>query len=175
MFADDFPSPRLDNIMNELCHGVVLDIGPGSGFQLKRFKGAHQLHKIEVIYGVEPGEEMHDQLRAEATNIFGEDAPKVYKVLSSGAQPNELVPALAKDSILGKQYQGVFDTIVSLRALCGIPQPQETADLFYQLLKPGGRIIFFEHVVNSGDSKRGGSIVARFMQHVYMLMGWKIW
>lgn len=169
--ADDFPS-GLDPIINEKCHGKVLDIGPGAGFQLKRFKDAFQAGKIEQIYGVEPSDDMHDELRAEAIKIFAGDAPKIYKVLPCGAEPAALVPALAAEGTLGQRTEGLFDTIVCIRVLCGVPKPQETVDLFYRLLKPGGSIIFFEHVVNSGDSKRHGSIIARLLQRAYMLLGW---
>lgn len=173
MLADDFPSPDLDNMMTEHCRGTVLDIGPGGGYQLKRFKGAYQHGKIEMICGVEPGTDMHAELKSQAVSTFGGDATRIYKVLTSGAQPGELVPTLAKEDML--VTEGIFDTIVTFRALCGIPQPKETADLFYRLLKPGGKIIFFEHVANNGDSKRGGSRVAWLLQHVYMLMGWRFW
>jgi len=173
LFADEFPSPDLDDIITEHCRGQVLDVGPGGGYQIKRFKGAHQHGRIERIYGVEPGVEMHGDLRSAAIQTFGADANKIYKVLTSGAQPNELVPTLAKEDMLDSE--GTFDTIVTLRALCGIPQPKETTELFYRLLKPGGRIIFLEHVVNSCDPKRGGSKVAWIMQNVYMLMGWRFW
>lgn len=172
-FADDFPSPDLDDILSEYCRGKVLDIGPGGGYQMKRFKGAHQRGQIEAIYGIEPGDEMHDELKSEAIKTFGGDAAKIYKILTSGAQPSELVPTLAKEDML--VAEGIFDTIVSFRALCGIPQPRETADLFYRLLKPGGRIIFLEHVINNCDSRRGGSKIAWLLQNVYMLMGWHFW
>lgn len=172
-FADDFPSPDLDNMITEHCRGKVLDVGPGAGYQIKRFRGAHQRGQIERIYGVEPGTEMHGELRSATVQTFGADASKIYKVLTSGAQPDELVPTLAKEDML--VAEGTFDTIVSIRALCGIPQPRETAELFYRLLKPGGRVIFFEHVANNCDPKRGGSRIAWFLQNVYTLMGWRFW
>lgn len=172
--ANDFP-PALETMINVKCHGKVLDVGPGSGFQLKRFKGAFQAGRIERIYGVEPGVDMHDQLRAQAIRTFAGDAPRIYKILSCGAQPTELVPALSVEGTIGQRTQGLFDTIVCIRVLCGVPQPQETLDLFYRMLKPGGTIIFLEHVVNSGDWNRNGSILARVVQYVYMLLGWSFW
>lgn len=172
--SNDFP-PALETMINVKCHGKVLDIGPGSGFQLKRFRGAFQAGRIEQIYGVEPGVDMHDQLRAHAIGIFAGDAPRLYKILSCGAQPTELVPALAVEGTLGRRTQGLFDTIICIRVLCGIPQPQETVDLFYRLLKPGGSIIFLEHVINSGDWNRNGSIIARLVQQAYQLAGWSFW
>lgn len=170
--ANDFPSPDLDNIINQYCHGDVLDIGPGSGFQLKRFRQALVTGQINRIYGVEPNEDMHDRLKAEAIKVFHGKAPTKYKILSCGAQPIELVPTLERE---GLGNEAAFDTIVSLRALCGIPEPEETLRHFYRLLRPGGRIIFLEHVRNSGDSRDGGSLIAGFLQRVYMLLGWRFW
>lgn len=164
--------PAFEKVLDEKCHGKILDVGPGAGFQIKRFKGAYQAGRIQEIYGVEPGVEMHSELKAEAIKIFGGDAPALYKVLACGAQPGELLPALAKEGILATQTEGLFDTIVCIRVLCGIPQPQETVDLFYRLLKPGGTVIFLEHVVNSGSWRASGSILARLAQHAYMLLGW---
>lgn len=154
---------------------MVLDIGPGAGFQLKRFAGAWSKGQIKRIYGVEPGIDMHKQLRLEAASVFGPEVSSRFAVLTTGAQPDELVPALAKEGLLAQQGDGVFDTIVTFRALCGIPEPQKTVDLFYRLLKPGGRLIFLEHVSNSGDASKEGSLLAWALQRVYMRMGWKFW
>lgn len=98
--AKDFPSPELDNIMNKHCHGCVLDIGPGAGFQLQRFKGAFSSGQIQRIYGVEPSVEMHNQLRVEAVKVFGERSDSIYRVITSGAQPSQLVPALYHQKLL---------------------------------------------------------------------------
>ena len=143
--------------------------------QLDRFGPSFKAGQIDEIYAVEPGVEMHDQLRREAVKVFGSAAMSTYKVLTCGAQPDELVPVLARQGLLRHGNEGVFDTIVCIRALCGIPRPQETADLFYRLLKPGGHVIFFEHVVNSGDAGRSGSTIARTAQYLYMGLGWSFW
>lgn len=164
----------LQGLLDEHCTGNVLDIGPGSGFQVKRFKAAFEAGRIKQVYGVEPGVEMHEQLKAEVIKTFEGNAPRLYQILTCGAQPDELVPYMAKHGLLqGTQAEGLFDTIVSIRALCGIPDPQGTLDLFYTLLKPGGKIIFFEHVINSGDVGRSGSRVAHLLQHLYMMLGYR--
>lgn len=171
--SNDVPE-GLQELLDEHCTGRVLDIGPGSGFQLKRFKPAFEAGKIREIYAVEPGLEMHDQLKAEAIKVFGGKAPQMYQILACGAQPDELVPYMDKQGLLhANQAESLFDTIVCIRALCGIPDPVDTANLFYRLLKPGGKIIFFEHVVNSGNTRKSGSPVARLLQHVYMMLGYR--
>lgn len=141
---------------------------------MKRFKDAAAAGRIDRVYGVEPSPDMHAPLRAEAERVLGQGR---YVVLGCGAQPGQLVPVLAKEGLLGgttggSSSDGTFDTIVSIRALCGIPEPRETLALFYRLLRPGGTLIFFEHVANSGDRGKGGSGLALLMQRVYMLLGW---
>ena len=59
----------------------------------------------------------------------------------------------------------LFDEIVCLRVLCGVlDQASGVADL-YSLLKPGGRFVVFEHVLNTGH------LPARLAQRFYMLLG----
>lgn len=43
------------------AYGVVVDIGPGGGFNVKHF----DKDKCSKIYGVEPNEGLHEQLREE--------------------------------------------------------------------------------------------------------------
>lgn len=89
---------------------------------------------------------------------------QVYTVITAGAQPEQLIPVLNGVGLMQQR----FDTIVCLRALCGIPQPRETVKNFYELLKPGGSLIVLEHVV----SEKG---LQGLFQRVYTLLGWKFW
>ena len=164
-FADDVPPPL--NALLTSSRGVVLDVGPGAGDQVSRFS---RPENISAIYGAEPGVEMHDTLRgnAEKARLGGK-----YRILSCGAQPESLIPALAKEGLLGKASSladGVFDEIVCVRVLCGVPKLNETVEGLYRCLKPGGRFVVCEHVVND-DSKPGGW-VGRLLQHCYTALGW---
>jgi SAM-dependent methyltransferase len=149
--------------------GIVLDIGPGTGTQLHLFTPS----KIEKIYGAEPAIDMHLALKQSADQcLLGEK----YEILAAGAEPYTLVPALAKRNMLGvsgRTGQGVFDTIVSLRALCGVPHQEETAEGLYRLLKPGGRLLLCEHVKQPYPNN--GDLIAAVMQRIYMLCGWSFW
>ena len=146
--------------------GLILDVGPGSGEQVKRFTHPE---KITAIYGVEPGVSLHAKLREKAKLAGLGDK---YHVLSATADMNSMLPALIKEGVVkeGKtssQDLQLFDEIVCLRVLCGVPdQAASVADL-YSLLKPGGRFVVFEHVLNEKN------LVARSAQRLYMLLGWK--
>ena len=162
--ARDTPK-AVDTILAQ-SRGVILDVGPGSGHQLYRFSKPKQ---ITAIYGVEPGVSLHSALESRAKTAGLGDK---YHVLSCGAAKDELMPELLKTGI----YQAgrpLFDEIVCLRVLCGVDDPAAVIEWLYDLLKPGGRMVVCEHVANSGDSKRHGTATGKFLQNLYMTIGWK--
>jgi SAM-dependent methyltransferase len=110
---------------------------------------------------------LHATLRANAdtAGLGGK-----YQILSCGAEPESLVPALAKEGLLGKDGAGVFDEVVCVRVLCGVPKLSDTVENLYRCLKPGGRFVVCEHVVNDDDTP--GGWVGRFFQAFYMALGW---
>ncbi|KAF2497889.1 S-adenosyl-L-methionine-dependent methyltransferase [Lophium mytilinum] len=155
---------NLDELL-QTVHGTVLDVGPGSGEQLTRFDAS----KVDIMYGAEPGIDLHPGLlrSAEKTGFGGK-----YKALHCGGEPESLIPALAKASVFKDgASQGVFDEVVCVRVLCGVPRPEETIQGLYRLIKPGGRLIFCEHVINPW--RDDGAILARLFQAIYALLGWK--
>jgi len=168
--SEEMPPQLLD--MMRTVHGVVLDVGPGSGEQLHHFDPT----KIEKCYGVEPAKELHPGLRKAAIRVgfgvrgegSGREGCGEYVVISAGAEQEELIPALAKTGLLGASGAsgGVFDEIVCVRVLCGVPNHAETIQGLYRLLKPGGRMVICEHVLQQYN------LLARVMQIAYMLLGW---
>ncbi|KAF2470643.1 uncharacterized protein BDR25DRAFT_303693 [Lindgomyces ingoldianus] len=165
--SQEMPGP-LDALLQK-CSGVVLDIGPGSGEILPRFNAS----KIHTMYGAEPAVDLHPGLLRNAQKAgFGGK----FHALLCGGEPESLIPALHKSGVLGRSgtrgtaENGVFDDICCVRVLCGVPHPKETIKGLYELLKPGGRMVICEHVVNPWRSE--GSILARLAQFVYTAMGW---
>jgi len=158
-------------LMNS-ASGIVLDVGPGTGTQLHLFDP----NKIRKMYGVEPAVDMHHQLsrNAEKHGFGGK-----YGVISAGAQVASLIPALGKRGLLPKsnhgsyESAGVFDTVVCCRVLCVVPDQARTVEGLYRCLKPGGRMLICEHVVNPWPN--GGSLIAAFLQRIYMMMFWSFW
>lgn len=163
--AADVP-PALPRLLAS-ARGIILDIGPGAGDQLARFSHPEN---IDVIYGAEPCVELHPTLRVNAAKA-GLGAK--YRILSCGAEPESLVPALAKEGLLGKDGAGVFDEVACVRVLCGVPKQRETVENLYRCLKPGGRFVVCEHVVNDDEEPLGW--VGRLLQGVYMALGWPFW
>ncbi|KAJ9606548.1 hypothetical protein H2200_008556 [Cladophialophora chaetospira] len=162
--ADDIPE-SLPPLLAQ-SKGLILDVGPGSGEQVKRFTHPEN---ISAIYGVEPGVSLHDKLRekAKAAGLGGK-----YHVLGATADLDAIIPALIKTGLIGEGKTSstdlqLFDEIVCLRVLCGVPDPASSVADLYSLLKPGGRVVVFEHVLNTGH------FPARLAQKFYMLLGWQ--
>ncbi|EFR00602.1 phospholipid methyltransferase [Nannizzia gypsea CBS 118893] len=147
--------------------GVVLDIGPGTGTQTPLFTSPN----LRIMYGAEPCLGLHEDLSAKVESC---GLGSKYRILHCGAQPDSLLPALKKAGALddeNNEGKGVFDTIVCVRVLCSVPEPEKTIKGLYDLLKPGGKILICEHVVNPWTTPKGSS-VARFVQALYGLSGW---
>lgn len=160
--SEEMPAGTVELLRS--ASGTVLDIGPGTGVQLRFFDAS----KITTMYGVEPAVDMHPELQKNAVKAgFGGK----YEIISAGAEINSLIPALAKKGLLQKQDSaGLFDTVVCCRVLCGVPHLSQTVEGLYKCLKPGGRMLICEHVVNPWPNS--GSLIAAGLQRLYMLMGW---
>ncbi|KAK8200538.1 S-adenosyl-L-methionine-dependent methyltransferase [Phyllosticta capitalensis] len=156
----DMP-PKTTRLLSTV-RGTILDVGPGTGDQLCHFDAA----KITKAYGVEPTVKLHDKLRSNAKKAgLGEK----YTVLGAGAEPESLIPALAKAGVLADGAgEGVFDEIVVVRCLCHMPKPKESLDTMYRLLKPGGRLVTHEHVCNPWGKEIGGSFLSLLLQYLYV-------
>ena len=72
---------------------------------------------------------------------------------------------------VGLDSEGVFDSIVCTRVLCSVPRPEETIGGLYRLLKPGGKMLVCEHVVNPWTTRKGSKL-ARAIQGLYTILGW---
>lgn len=112
--------------------GVVLEIGPGGGNQVGRYDPT----KVTKIYGIEPNLGLHGKLRESIKKAGLSD---VYTIVPCGVED---VRGLRKCGV----DQEAFDTVLSIQVLCSVPNPKETAAALWRLLKPGGRMIVYEHV-----------------------------
>jgi SAM-dependent methyltransferase len=116
---------------------------------------------------------MHSGLK-ESANVAG--LGDKYQILPCGGERTSLLPALAKVGLLKEsggevKEEGIFDTIICIRVLCSVPNLEPSLSTLYSLLRPGGRFIICEHVVNPWRTPKG-SILSRAFQILYMLLGW---
>lgn len=113
------------------AYGVVLEVGPGVGSQLDRFDKS----KIDHIYGVELNPTLVSSLLAEveAAKLQGK-----YTVILGAVEDERLLADYGLKA-------GSFDSIVCIGTLCSVSNPEQTMRWMYELLKPGGVFIFWEH------------------------------
>lgn len=108
--------------MPALAGGTVLEVGMGSGLNLPYYTSA-----VTRLIGLEPS----DILRAEAESATG-----------SARFPVELLAAGAENIPLDS---GSVDTVLSTWTLCSIPDLPAALREMRRVLRPGGRLLFFEH------------------------------
>lgn len=85
---------------------------------------------------------MHSQIRATAKAAGFEEADGTLLILSCGAEDTETILSSV----------GAVDTIVSVLTLCSVPNPELTiTSLVRDVLKPGGVLLYFEHVRSPRD------------------------
>ncbi|KAI9646135.1 hypothetical protein NHQ30_005575 [Ciborinia camelliae] len=150
--------------------GKILEIGPGSGEQVRFLTNP----KVEMVYGVEPCKVLHEPL---SKAILAAGLQEKYRILDCGAERKSLSEGLRRAGLLkdnkSGEYEGspLFDTIIVIRVLCSVNNPVDTVDFLYQLLKPGGRLLVGEHIQNPWR-KSTGSVLGRFTQVLYQLAGW---
>ena len=98
--------------------------------------------RVTKYVALEPNIHMHDEIRRAADAAGFSEAAGTFVLLACGAEDTTTILT----SLGG--YQPV-DTLVSVLALCSVPDPQETIkSLATEVLKPGGQVLFFEHVQN---------------------------
>ena len=123
------------------ARGVVLEIGGGTGANLPHYRDAERL----VIS--EPDPFMRKKL-----------GPK----LGQASVPVEVSEADARRLPFAEES---FDTVVSTLVLCTIPDPHAALAEIRRVLRPGGRVLFLEHV-------RGEGRVARWQDRIQPLWSW---
>jgi ubiquinone/menaquinone biosynthesis C-methylase UbiE len=113
-----------------LAQGNVLEIGVGPGVNFPHYDPAG----VKTLYALEPNPGMlrraEQQRRTARVNIEFLDAP------------GERIP-LAEESV---------DTVVSTFTLCTIPSVVEALQGIRKVLRPGGKLIFFEHGLSPDSS-----------------------
>jgi ubiquinone/menaquinone biosynthesis C-methylase UbiE len=126
------------------ARGRVIEVGAGTGVNVDLYG------KIEDLTLVEPDAHMAAQLRARiAARSPGITAIDSWR-LAPDAPPARLVEAPAEALPFADD---TFDTAVATLVLCTIPDPVAAIAELARVLKPGGRLLFIEHV-RSDDPDR---------------------
>jgi ubiquinone/menaquinone biosynthesis C-methylase UbiE len=106
------------------AHGSILEIGGGTGVNLPYYPSA-----VKKVVITEPDPGMKRQLDHK------------LKELSEGNF--ETASAQAEDLPFENTS---FDTVVSTLVLCTVNDPRQSLKEIFRVLKPGGKLLFLEHV-----------------------------
>src|SRR3712207_2584724 len=112
------------------ARGAVLEIGGGTGANLAHYRD------VDRVTITEPDPFMRRRLEEKLT-----DARVPVEVSAAGA---EALPF----------PDGSFDTVVSTLVLCTVPDQESALDEVRRVLRPGGRLLFIEHVRAAGSAAR---------------------
>lgn len=108
------------------ARGRTLELGAGTGLNLEHYPPA-----VDELVLTEPDPYMARKLRARIASEGGRG--RAVEVVESGAE------ALPFDD-------ASFDSVVSTLVLCSVDQPERVLDEAARVLRPGGRLLFLEHV-----------------------------
>jgi len=108
--------------------GAVLEIGSGTGVNLQHYPTG-----LTRLVLTEPDGGMRRQIEAKSE------------------LPVEILDAGAEDLPFPK---ATFDTVVSTLVLCTVPDPPAVLRELHRILKPGGKLLFLEHVAAPEGSAR---------------------
>lgn len=131
--------------------GATIEVGAGSGINV-----AHYTDRVTELVLTEPSPHMLAHLR----EAVQERRPPVGSL--------EIVQASALELPFA---DGHFDTAVCTFVMCSVPDPSAALAEIARVLRPGGRLLFLEHV-HAGD----GTLLGRFQDlievpHRYVAAG----
>jgi SAM-dependent methyltransferase len=132
------------------AQGRVIEVGAGTGVNVDLYGPG-----IEDLTLVEPDPHMAARLRArlevgEGDPPVGRPAPGADVAAARARAPRRLVEAPAESLPFADD---TFDTAVATLVLCTIPDPVAAIAELARVLKPGGRLLYIEHV-RSDDPDR---------------------
>jgi SAM-dependent methyltransferase len=122
------------------AQGRVLEIGAGTGLNLPYYTDG-----VAELVLTEP------------------EAPMARRLWRRAAPGTEIVSARAEDLPFA---DGAFDTVVSTLVLCTVEDPARALAEARRVLRPGGRLLFIEHVRGDGALARWQDRLEGVWRHV---------
>jgi SAM-dependent methyltransferase len=121
------------------ARGRVVEIGAGTGVNLDLYGP-----EVEDLTLIEPDPHMGARLRTKLGERGAAGAPRGDAAGGhDGTPPARLVASPAEAMPFADDS---FDTAVATLVLCTVPDPRAAVAELARVLKPGGRLLFIEHV-----------------------------
>jgi ubiquinone/menaquinone biosynthesis C-methylase UbiE len=121
--------PRRTGLLVNLGQRIV-ELGPGSGVNLKHVNEASEVPSDLEWIGVEPSAPMREKLLLRAKT----DCPDLK--IRFADQENGIIDVESSWA----------DTVICTLVLCSVPDQAAVLAEAHRILKPGGRLLFMEHV-----------------------------
>lgn len=93
------------------------------------------MSRVKKIYGVEPNSRYQDGIN---TKLQKNGLRDKYKLIVSGIEDSDV---LREEGIT----EGSLDSVLCIQVLCAVRDPKAVMKEVWNLLKPGGKFIFWEH------------------------------
>jgi SAM-dependent methyltransferase len=123
-------APDVEKVLSN-AHGVVVDVGSGSGDWLYLFSEERNSN-ISKLYLVEPNTDFHPALRRKIEELGFADKCQIVR----------RVEDLEKVGV----EAGTVDTVATVHVLCSVQTPGPLVEALYRYLKPNGQWHVYEHV-----------------------------
>lgn len=114
------------------AEGVVLEVGAGTGTSFSCYR-----NQVTQLFALEPDTGVVAKARKVLAGLPGEQQDKI-----------ELLVA---DAMAIPLPDNSCDTVVCFLVLCSVPDPSRVLMEIGRVLKPDGRLLFFEHVLSDSE------------------------
>lgn len=129
--------------------GRTLELGSGTGANLEHYTSA-----VTELVMTEPDPHMAKRLRARLDD----------------ERPSAIAVEVAEIGAESLPFEDAsFDTVVSTLVLCTVPDAPAAVGEAHRVLKPGGRLLFIEHVRDAEGTRR-----ARWQDRLERPWGWLV-
>jgi ubiquinone/menaquinone biosynthesis C-methylase UbiE len=111
--------------------GRVIEVGAGNGLNFAHYPAA-----VREVVAVEPEDHLRDLAREAA---------------ALAPVPIDVVDGVAEELPFADRS---FDAVVASLVLCSVLDPQQAVAEMWRVLRPGGLLVFLEHVAGSSSTRR---------------------
>ena len=121
-------APERDQLLSR-AKGVVLEVGAGTGTSFQCYQD-----DVSRVVALEPDAGVMQRAGSLLRRLPDMQRDKVKLMIADAMN----IP-LANNSV---------DTVVCFLVLCSVAKPEQALAEIYRVLKPGGQLLFFEHVLS---------------------------